>query len=96
MPPTEKAEHKFDPTKLKAGREQLEAELQRRIIAKLDSGEAVLMPPRILGAPEPERPRPIPKDAKGREIYGGTRTKEGGIDFIDAIITGVPRTGLGP
>jgi len=65
--------------KEKAALEQLEEERQRRIVEKIEKGKAVLMPPRILGAPEPERPRAIPKDAEGREIYGGTRTQEGGV-----------------
>src|SRR5262249_6236439 len=80
-----------DKETIDAAIKRLEAERLRRVEEKIANDKAVLVPPRILGAPEPERPRT--KDAKGREIYHGTRTKEGEIEFIDAIITGVPRMG---
>lgn len=72
--------------------EQLETERERRIEAKIDSGEAVLRPPIVLGGAQPG-PRTIEKDDEGREIYRGFRTEEGRIERIDAIITGVPRAG---
>jgi hypothetical protein len=80
-----------DKETIDAAIKRLEAERLRRVEEKIANDKAVLVPPRILGAPEPSRPRT--KDAKGREIYHGTRTKEGEIEFIDAIITGVPRMG---
>src|SRR5215471_18315171 len=73
--------------------EELEAEKRRRIEAKIESGKAVLMPPIVVGAPQSESRT---KDDLGREVYHGRRTKEGAIEHLDMIVTGVPRAGRDP
>src|SRR5262245_33186647 len=75
--------------------EELEAEKRRRIEAKIESGKAVLMPPIVVGAPQPES-RTIEKDDRGREVYRGQRAKEGASEHLDMIVTGVPRAGRDP
>jgi hypothetical protein len=75
--------------------EQLELERERRINEKLEKGAAVLKPPTVLGGPQ-DGPRAIEKDDEGREIYRGHRTDEGAVEFLDVIITGVPRAGRDP
>src|SRR5262245_18462249 len=81
-----------NPEKLAAALEQLEAERLRRIEAKIASGEAVLGLPVVGGGDQPETtPDRVAKDSAGREIYSGTRRPDGTIEFISAIVTGVPR-----
>jgi hypothetical protein len=75
--------------------EHLELERERRINEKLEKGAAVLKPPTVLGGPQ-DGPRAIERDDGGREIYRGHRTKEGAIDHLDTIITGVPRAERDP
>src|SRR5262245_61320634 len=68
--------------------EQLEAERERRIVEKIESGKAVLMPPAVFAAPQPET---IERDELGREVYRGVRIEDGKIELISAILSGVPR-----
>src|SRR5262245_17259618 len=75
-----------DPASLAAARQELEAERDRRIQAKIDRGEAVRKSVRaVVGVPEPNRvANHVPgRDEQGRELYYD----------IDVIITGVPRRG---
>jgi hypothetical protein len=77
--------------------EAIEAAQQRRIIDKINSGEAVLRPrkPLVVG-----RPRTVPaeteveRDEQGRQIFYGTLTEAGHIDEgVSLVVTGVPRAG---
>jgi len=72
-----------DPEKLKAALEQLEAERERRIAAKIESGTAVRgSVGRVIGIADNKRAAPA-RDEQGREIFYE----------VDTIITGVPRSG---
>ena len=75
--------------------EAIEAAQQRRIIDKINSGEAVLLPPKVtvIGCPKAV-PDEAKHDAQGRQIIYGTLTEDGHIDEgISVIVTGVPRAG---
>ena len=74
-----------DPNKLEQAIEQLEAERERRIQAKLEAGEAVRGIPAVVGGAEDIGELPS-RDSEGREIVFGA-------DDITHIITGVPRAG---
>ena len=81
--------------KIVAQIEAIEAAQQRRIIDKINSGEAVLLPPKVtvIGCPQAV-PDEAKHDAQGRQIIYGTLTEDGRIDEgISVIVTGVPRAG---
>jgi hypothetical protein len=73
--------------KLAAALEQLEAEEQRRIDAKIEAGEAIRAEmPLIVGVLDPEKNyAAVRRDADGREVYPAHP--------FAVIVTGVPRTG---
>jgi hypothetical protein len=81
--------------KIVAQIEAIEQAQQRRIIDKINSGEAVLLPPKVtvIGCPKAV-PDEAKHDAQGRQIIYGTLTEDGRIDEgISVIVTGVPRVG---
>jgi hypothetical protein len=79
-----------DPNKLEQAIEQLEAERERRILAKLDAGEAVRGSPIVVGGLESIAAWKQPShDSGGREIVFGP-------DDVAYIITGVPRADRDP
>jgi hypothetical protein len=77
----------------------VEAIEERRILDKIASGEAVLLPRKttVIGCPKPgaaDAVTELERDAQGREIYYGTLTEDGHIDEgVSLIVTGVPRAG---
>jgi hypothetical protein len=73
--------------------QRLEEERERRMQEKLSTGQAVLAAPTILGLNPATPLTEGQRDAKGREVYHGIANKEGGVDRITCIITGVPRIG---
>jgi hypothetical protein len=84
--------------KLQAALEQLEIERQRRIEAKIESGEAVLRRDiAVVGvARDNGGDGPIERDAEGREIYylvGGPDGRGTYCTRPMTIVTGVPRSG---
>ena len=79
-----------DPNKLEQAIEQLEAERERRIQAKLEAGEAVRGNPTVVGGAESVEAWKLPThDAEGREVLYGP-------EDIAYIITGVPRAERDP
>jgi hypothetical protein len=82
--------------KIVAQIEAIEAAQERRIIDKINSGEAVLLPPKVtvIGCPKAV-PDEAKHDAQGRQIIYGALTEDGQrIDEgISVIVTGVPRAG---
>jgi hypothetical protein len=84
-----------DPAKLAAALEQLETERRRRIDERVEKGEAVRVPPIVVGAPgsvatkKARRLAELRATGETREvIFGGV-----GSDAVEVIITGVPRAG---
>src|SRR5262245_20712609 len=73
-----------DPDELQAALDQLQAEQDRRIKAKIEAGTAVRGTPTIVGGPESDIEEA--RDPQGREIVFGA-------DDIGIIYTGVPRYG---
>ena len=72
---------------------RLEEEKERRILEKVAAGQAVFIPPIVVGV-EPDAPvTEGQRDASGREMYYGTVKRDGMVDRTDTIITGVPRAG---
>ena len=72
---------------------RLEEEKERRILEKVAAGQAVFIPPIVVGV-EPDVPAMEGhRDASGRELYYGTVKRDGTVDRTDTIITGVPRAG---
>ena len=72
---------------------RLEEEKERRILEKVAAGQAVFIPPIVVGV-EPDAPvTEGQRDASGRELYYGTVKRDGTVDRTDTIITGVPRAG---
>ena len=72
---------------------RLEEERERRILEKVAAGLAVFIPPLVVGV---ESDKPVTegqRDASGREMYYGTVKRDGSVDRITTIITGVPRAG---
>src|SRR5262245_50531160 len=74
-----------DPNELQAALEQLQAEQDRRIKAKIEAGQAVRGTPTIVGGPESDIEEA--RDPEGREVVFGA-------DDISVIFTGVPRPGI--
>ena len=73
--------------------QRLEEERERRILEKVAAGQAVFIPPIVVGV-EPDAPvTEGQRDASGREMYYGTVKRDGTVDRTDTIITGVPRAG---
>ena len=73
--------------------QRLEEERERRILEKVAAGQAVFIPPIVVGV-EPDAPvTEGQRDASGREMYYGTVKRDGAVDRTDTIITGVPRAG---
>ena len=73
--------------------QRLEEERERRILEKVAAGQAVFIPPIVVGV-EPDAPvTEGQRDAGGREVYYGTVKRDGTVDRTDTIITGVPRAG---
>jgi len=73
--------------------QRLEEERERRILEKVAAGQAVFIPPLVVGV-EPDAPvTEGQRDASGREMYYGTVKRDGAVDRTDTIITGVPRAG---
>ena len=73
--------------------QRLEEERERRILEKVAAGQAVFIPPIVVGV-EPDAPvTEGQRDASGREMYYGTVNRDGTVDRTDTIITGVPRAG---
>ena len=73
--------------------QRLEEERERRILEKVAAGQAVFIPPIVVGV-EPDAPvTEGQRDASGREMYYGTVKHDGTVDRTDTIITGVPRAG---
>ena len=73
--------------------QRLEEERERRILEKVAAGQAVFIPPIVVGV-EPDAPATEgERDANGRETYYGTVKRDGTVDRTDTIITGVPRAG---
>ena len=73
--------------------QRLEEERERRILEKVAAGQAVFIPPMVVGV-EPDAPvTEGQRDASGRELYYGTVKRDGMVDRTDTIITGVPRAG---
>jgi hypothetical protein len=81
--------------KLQAALEQLESEQRRRIDERIAKGEAVRVPPVVVGVPgaiDAERARRLAElHAAGetREIVFGHKADDGSV--VDVIVTGVPR-----
>ena len=72
---------------------RLEEERERRILEKVAAGQAVFIPPIVVGV-EPDAPvTEGHRDASGRELYYGTVKQDGTVERITTIITGVPRSG---
>src|SRR5215472_12894073 len=79
-----------DPNKLEQALEQLQAERERRIQAKLEAGEAVRGTPIVVGGPESVEAWKLPThDAEGREVLYGS-------EDVAYIITAVPRADRDP
>src|SRR6516165_11736645 len=72
---------------------RLEEEQERRILEKVAAGQAVFIPPIVVGVEPSEPVTEGQRDASGREMYYGTVNKDGVVDRITTIITGVPRAG---
>jgi hypothetical protein len=73
--------------------QRLEEERERRILERVAAGQAVFIPPLVVGV-EPDVPVVEgQRDASGREMYYGTVKRDGTVDRTDTIITGVPRAG---
>ena len=73
--------------------QRLEEERERRILEKVAADQAVFIPPIVVGV-EPDAPvTEGQRDASGREMYYGTVKRDGSVDRITTIITGVPRAG---
>ena len=73
--------------------QRLEEERERRILEKVAAGQAVFIPPIVVGV-EPDAPvTEGHRDASGRELYYGTVKQDGTVERITTIITGVPRSG---
>jgi hypothetical protein len=82
------------PEQISAAIEQLEAERERRIEEKIEKGEAVPVPPVVVGAPISvdaaiaRRLAELRAAGEGRKIIFGLKPGD-----PQAIVTGVPRTG---
>jgi hypothetical protein len=73
--------------------QRLEEERERRILEKVAADQAVFIPPIVVGV-EPDAPvTEGQRDASGREMYYGTVMRDGAVNRITTIITGVPRAG---
>jgi hypothetical protein len=84
--------------KLQSALEQLEIERQRRIEAKIESGEAVLRRDIVVVGVtrDDDGDGPFERDAEGREIYylvGGPDGRGTYCTRPMTIVTGVPRSG---
>src|SRR6516165_3838445 len=73
--------------------ERLEEEKERRILEKVTAGQAVFIPPIVVGVEPSEPVTEGHRDANGLELYYGTAMRDGAINRITTIITGVPRAG---
>jgi hypothetical protein len=73
--------------------ERLEEEKERRILERVAAGQAVFIPPLVVGVESDEPVAEGQRDASGRELYYGTPKKDGAVDRTACIITGVPRSG---
>jgi len=60
--------------------QRLEEERERRILEKVAAGQAVFIPPIVVGV-EPDAPvTEGQRDASGREMYYGTVKRDGAVD----------------
>src|SRR6516165_9041565 len=73
--------------------QRLEEERERRILEKVAAGQAVFIPPIVVGVESADPVTEGQRDASGREMYYGTVMRDGTVDRTDTIITGVPRAG---
>jgi hypothetical protein len=87
-----------DPAKLRAVLEQLEIERQRRIDERVEKGEAVRVPPIVVGVPSSvaaEKARRLAElraAGETREVIFGLKPDDGSY-ATEVIVTGVPRRG---
>jgi hypothetical protein len=72
---------------------RLEEERERRILEKVAAGQAVFIPPIVVGVEPADPVTEGHRDANGHELYYGTVRHDGTVDRISTIITGVPRSG---